>query len=209
MKIGFIVSMALVLMIYTGSKALQYMTIPLFTIFKNLTIIMIAFGERLYFNGSPVSSLMMVAFTLMVLSSVVAGNINYSFMKKGWSDLSSGNWTKDDSVSAIVSYSWMIANCLTTAFYALFMRAKIKQVGFKDYDTVFYNNLLSIPVLLMFSVMTELPELSLISTKYSDPQNNEEFYGLLSAILLSGISGFAISYGSSWCVRVTSSTTYR
>jgi GDP-mannose transporter len=103
----------------------------------------------------------------------------------------------------------MIANCFTTAFFALFMRAKIKKVGFKDYDTVFYNNLLSIPVLLIFSLMTELPELSKMSIKYSDPQNIDEFYGLISAILLSGISGFAISYGSSWCVRVTSSTTYR
>jgi GDP-mannose transporter len=82
MEIGFIVSMALVLMIYTGSKALQYMTIPLFTIFKNLTIIMIAFGERLYFNGSPVSSLMMIAFSFMVLSSVVAGMPCIDSLKK-------------------------------------------------------------------------------------------------------------------------------
>lgn len=54
----------LVAMIYTGSKALQYLPIPVYTIFKNLTIILIAYGEVLWFGGS-VTSLMMVSFILM------------------------------------------------------------------------------------------------------------------------------------------------
>jgi hypothetical protein len=71
--IGFVVSLALVAMIYTGSKAMQYMPIPLFTIFKNLTIILIAYGEKTFFGGSKVSSLMLLSFLLMVFSSVIAG----------------------------------------------------------------------------------------------------------------------------------------
>jgi GDP-mannose transporter len=55
----------LVAMIYTGSKALQYLPIPVYTIFKNLTIIMIAYGEVLWFGGN-VTSLMMISFLLMV-----------------------------------------------------------------------------------------------------------------------------------------------
>jgi GDP-mannose transporter len=55
----------LVAMIYTGSKALQYLPIPVYTIFKNLTIILIAYGEVLWFGGN-VTSLMMVSFILMV-----------------------------------------------------------------------------------------------------------------------------------------------
>jgi GDP-mannose transporter len=55
----------LVAMIYTGSKALQYLPIPVYTIFKNLTIILIAYGEVLWFGGS-VTSMMMVSFGLMV-----------------------------------------------------------------------------------------------------------------------------------------------
>jgi GDP-mannose transporter len=55
----------LVAMIYTGSKALQYLPIPVYTIFKNLTIILIAYGEVLWFGGS-VSSLMMLSFAFMV-----------------------------------------------------------------------------------------------------------------------------------------------
>lgn len=58
----------LVAMIYTGSKALQFLPIPVYTIFKNLTIILIAYGELLWFGGS-ITALMMVSFVLMVSRS--------------------------------------------------------------------------------------------------------------------------------------------
>lgn len=35
------------------------------------------------------------------------------------------------------------------------MRKRIKVTGFSDWDSMFYNNLLSIPVLLVFSVLVE------------------------------------------------------
>ena len=35
------------------------------------------------------------------------------------------------------------------------MRKRIKVTGFKDWDSMFYNNLLSIPVLLVFSLLVE------------------------------------------------------
>lgn len=35
------------------------------------------------------------------------------------------------------------------------MRSRIKATGFSDWDTMFYNNLLSIPVLAIFSVLFE------------------------------------------------------
>jgi GDP-mannose transporter len=35
------------------------------------------------------------------------------------------------------------------------MRKRIKVTGFKDWDSMFYNNLLSIPVLLVFSILVE------------------------------------------------------
>lgn len=35
------------------------------------------------------------------------------------------------------------------------MRKRIKVTGFKDWDSMFYNNLLSIPVLAVFSVIVE------------------------------------------------------
>ena len=37
----------------------------------------------------------------------------------------------------------------------LSMRKRIKVTGFTDWDTMFYNNLLSIPVLFVFSLLVE------------------------------------------------------
>ncbi|KAI9190828.1 uncharacterized protein BJ171DRAFT_450687 [Polychytrium aggregatum] len=201
-KKWFVVSLALVAMIYTGSKALQYMSIPLFTIFKNLTIILIAYGELMWFNGSRITKLMFLSFIMMVMSSVIAGA----------SDIASGKAQAKVEASNFVAYGWMVSNCLTTAFYALMMRGKIKEVGFKDNDTVFYNNLLSIPILVVMSFLTEGNEYRKTVDRYwgddLDASRQSEFQGLAIALAISGISGFAISYGSSWCVRVTSSTTY-
>lgn len=43
----------------------QYLSIPVYTIFKNLTIILIAYGEVLWFGGS-VTAMTLVSFGLMV-----------------------------------------------------------------------------------------------------------------------------------------------
>jgi len=187
-------------MIYTGSKALAYLTIPLFTIFKNLTIILIAYSELYLFNGSPVDRLTLTSFIMMVLSSFIAG----------WSDIAQGHLLKDHQVSIVVSYGWMIANCLSSAAFAVFMRGRMKEVGFKDFDTVYYNNLLAVPILIFASLLTESSKWSELRERYSEGGDMEgKGYGLMWGILLSSIMSFGISYSSSWCVRVTSSTTYR
>ncbi|KAJ3030420.1 UNVERIFIED_CONTAM: GDP-mannose transporter into the lumen of the Golgi [Siphonaria sp. JEL0065] len=200
-KRWFPISFALVMMIYTGAKALQYMSIPLFTIFKNLTIILIAYGELLFFKGAPVTPIILAAFSMLILSSLIAG----------WSDIAAGNVMKKgtEDVSILVAYFWMSLNCLTTAFFTLFLRSKIKEFTFKEFDTVYYNNLLSIPVLVICSLLFEGGAFVDSYARFVNPgEESGDLFWLVTAILVSSVSAFAISYGGSWCVRVTSSTTY-
>lgn len=56
-------------MIYISTKSLQYRSVPVCTIFKNLTIIVIAYGEVLWFRGS-VTPLLLLSFGFIMLSSV-------------------------------------------------------------------------------------------------------------------------------------------
>jgi len=66
----------------------------------------------------------------------------------------------------------MLLNCVASAAYVsvayfpaaraisfilqvLSMRKKIKATGFSDWDSMFYNNLLSIPILALFSIISE------------------------------------------------------
>jgi len=211
-KKWFPISFLLATVIYTGSKSLQFLSIPVFTIFKNLTIILIAYGEVLWFGGK-VTRLTLVSFGLMVLSSIIAA----------WADIShtmttlGRAWSSIDAVSesaAILSFSdvaslsggylWMFANCMSSAAYVLTMRKRIKAMGFSDWDTMFYNNFLSIPVLVVFSFLVE--DWSWNNLAVNFPESTRQV--LLFAIAFSGAAAVGISYTTAWCLRATSSTTY-
>lgn len=131
-----VVTVALVAMIYTGSKALQFLSVPVYTIFKNLTIILTAFLERTVLKGSAITPLIMTSFVLMVLSSIVAG----------YADAAEQQFN-------VEGYTWMLFNSLSSAGYTLMMKSKIKSVNFKDYDTVYFN---SITTLIRFIIDSNL-----------------------------------------------------
>lgn len=125
---GFPITLLLIGMIYTGSKALQFLSIPVYTIFKNLTIILIAYGEVLWFGGS-VTGLTLFSFGLMVLSSVIAA----------WADIQHALEHSTDATAKVstlnAGYIWMLVNCLCTSAYVLGMRKRIKLTNFKDFDS--------------------------------------------------------------------------
>lgn len=121
----------LVGMIYTGSKALQFLSVPVYTIFKNLTIIVIAYGEVLWFGGR-VTPITLLSFGLMVLSSIVAA----------WADIQAALDGVGHSMetSAAIStlnagYAWMGLNVICSASFVLGMRKVIKTMNFKDWDS--------------------------------------------------------------------------
>ncbi|KAF8227549.1 UDP-galactose transporter [Tricholoma matsutake] len=204
------ISFLLVSVIYTGSKSLQYLSIPVYTIFKNLTIILIAYGEVIWFGGR-VTGLTFVSFIFMVLSSIIAS----------WADVSSALGSSLPAVSNGISagslqvvkgavqnldigYFWMLVNCLTSAAYVLAMRKRIKVTGFSDWDSMFYNNLLCIPILTVCSIVLE--DWGTENLDRNFPSETRIF--LLTTIAFSGAAAVTISYTTAWCIRVTSSTTY-
>lgn len=178
------ISILLVVMIYTSSKALQFLTIPVYTIFKNLTIILIAYGEVLFFGGQ-VTSMALGSFILMVLSSVIA---------------CFGDQKDNTSFALSIGYFWMALNCFSSASFVLVMRKRIKLTNFKDFDTMYYNNVLSIPILLLSSFILEDWSPANLNANFNKPS--------IIAMMVSGLASVGISYCSGWCVRVTSSTTY-
>jgi GDP-mannose transporter len=219
--LGLPISILLAAQIYTGAKALQFLTVPVYTIFKNLAIIVIAYGEVLWFGGS-VTPTILLSFGLMVLSSVVAA----------WADISAAATPslKTTPVQTAVylqsGYLWMTLNVVCSAAFVLGMKRVIKRMNFKDWDSeslhppstgprsyqiltkcivaMFYNNLLAIPVLLLGTFAVE---------DWSAPNLQKNFppetrTTLLLGIVYSGLVAIFISYSTAWCIRVTSSTTY-
>ena len=196
-SLGFPIAVLLTGMIYTGSKALQFLSIPVYTIFKNLTIIIIAYGEVLWFGGS-VTPMILFSFGLIVLSSVVAA----------WADIQAATQLASSATSALpmlnTGYAWMLANCFCNASFVLGLRKRIKLTNFKDFDTVFYNNLLSIPIQLLCSLFFEDWTSSNLERNFPTGSRDR----IIFAMVVSGLCSVLISYTSAWCVRVTSSTTY-
>ncbi|EGP85351.1 unnamed protein product [Zymoseptoria tritici ST99CH_1A5] len=202
-KKWFPVSLLLVGMIYTSLQALQFLSIPVYTIFKNLTIILIAYGEVLWFGGS-VSGMALLSFGLMVASSIIAAwaDISHALASYGGDALVGEAAEKVATLNK--GYVWMAMNCFCSAGYVLGMRKRIKLTNFKDFDTMYYNNLLSIPVLLICSICLE--DWSAANLAVNFPQDRQGW--MVAAMIFTGLSSIFISYTSAWCVRVTSSTTY-
>jgi GDP-mannose transporter len=71
-------------------------------------------------------------------------------------------------------------------------------------SAMFYNNVLSIPILLVASIFVENWSSENIEKNFPTDRRNQ----IIAAMIFSGLSSVFISYTSAWCVRVTSSTTY-
>ncbi|XP_014553675.1 hypothetical protein COCVIDRAFT_29143 [Bipolaris victoriae FI3] len=196
------VSLFFVGMIYTSTKALQFLSVPVYTIFKNLTIVVIAYGEVLWFGGK-VTPLLLLSFGLMVLSSIIAAWADIQVVLHGGAG--DKTQTADDAMSTLnAGYIWMALNIICSASYVLGTRKYITSLQFKDWDTMYYNNLLSLPILLACSFLTE---------DYSSANLSRNFpvetrTNLIVGMIYSGLGAIFISYSSAWCIRKTSSTTY-
>jgi UDP-galactose transporter len=71
-------------------------------------------------------------------------------------------------------------------------------------EAMFYNNLLTIPVLLVSSFVVE--DWSAVNLTKNFPIDSRN--AIIGAMIFTGMSSIFISYTSAWCVRATSSTTY-
>eukprot|EP00164_Ancoracysta_twista_P005727 GFYU01007872.1.p1 GENE.GFYU01007872.1~~GFYU01007872.1.p1 ORF type:complete len:394 (-),score=55.86 GFYU01007872.1:245-1426(-) len=168
------------LMLATGSLSLKYMTVPMVTIFKNLTNIGITFGDK-YMFGQEVSPWILFALLLMVIGSILGA--------------------KSDIFFTVHGYFWMMLNCVFSAAYVLYMRLAMKTTKLGEFGMVFYNNLLSVPFLTIFVLVSQERDLwTEVETKATT--------SFVAVTIFSCVVGFSLSLSSFWCVRVTSPTTY-
>ena len=69
---------------------------------------------------------------------------------------------------------------------------------------MYYNNLLTIPILLICSLFLENWSSANVALNFPAESRN----WIVTAMIISGLTSIFISYTSAWCVRITSSTTY-
>ena len=189
--------------IYSGTKSIQFLPIPIYTVFKSLTIMLIAFGEVLLF-GENVSGLEGFSFVLIVASSIIAAWYDIVGSLRSFISLGLGNGPDAYPEVADWGYAWMIFNCVCSAAYVLLIRKRIKLTNFKDFDTMFFNSLLATPIFLLLTILVE--DWSATNLARNFPLASRVH--IVLAMILTGLGTACIAYTSAWCVRVTTASTY-
>jgi len=173
------VNVLFVAMLLSGSYALKYLSVPMVTIFKNFTTIIISGGDFFIFHQS-ISRGVIGSLLLMLFGSVVAAYNDLAFDFTG--------------------YAWMSMNSLISAGYVLYMRLAMSGTKLSEFGNVYYNNLLSIPLVLPIMLFNGLDGLG------EFPYWNDASF--IAMAFFVGLSSVGISFASFWTVRTTSPTTY-
>lgn len=167
-------------MLFTGMASLQHNSVPMVTIFKNITNIVVTAGDY-YFFGSRTESLVLAAFGIMLAGAIFAA--------------------KNDVAFSSIGLFWMITNCATTAGYILYMKFATKTVKLSKFGMVFYNNVLCTVFLLPCTIF---------NGEFSIFMNTEAIhtFDYFSKNTFAGFVGFFLNFASLNCVANTGATTY-
>lgn len=168
------------LMLFTGMAALQFNSVPMVTIFKNVTNIATTAGDW-YLFGSTTESLVVVAFGIMLTGAVAAA----------WNDIEV-TW---------IGLFWMALNCLSTSGYVLYMKFATKNVKLSKFGMVFYNNILCVFFLLPIAYF-----MGQVNVFWTTPAIHTTDYATKN--FFAGFVGFFLNFASLNCVSVTGPTTY-
>lgn len=107
---------------------------------------------------------------------------------------------RNDLEFSAVGYGWMVANCVFTSLYCLYMRQIGSSLNLPKFGIVYYNNLLSAAMLLPYCLVTSEFHTSIVGSLW-----NKDF---LLPNLFAGLVGFCLNFAALWCVSSTSTITY-
>lgn len=167
-------------MLFTGMASLMTNSVPMVTVFKNISNIMTTTGDYVFFGNKP-ETLVMAAFGVMLLGAVAAA----------WNDIS----------LTVNGLFWMLANCASTAGYVLYMKHATQHVKLSKFGMVFYNNVLC--TLFLLPVAFFMGQVKLMV-------HTDEIHTLDYAFknFFAGFVGFFLNFASLNCVQSTGPTTY-
>ena len=168
------------LMLFTGMASLEYNSVPMVTVFKNVANIITAVGEQRFF-GTKIEWLVGLAFAIMLGGASLAA-------------------TNDISTSGVGLF-WMVANCFSTSGYILYMKHATQTVKLSKFGMVFYNNLLCSLFLIPAAFVSGEIHVLLRSTQI----HSLEYF---MKNFFAGFVGFFLNFASLNCVSITGPTTY-
>lgn len=168
------------LMLFTGMVSLETNSVPMVTVFKNVTNIITTAGDYVFFGSKP-EGMAVAAFAVMFLGAVAAAQ-------------------NDIHVTATGLF-WMVANCMATSSYVLYMKYATQNIQLSKFGMVFVNNVLCVALLLPVAFLN-----GEITTFLNAKQVHTFDYASKNAF--AGFVGFFLNFASLHCVSVTGPSTY-
>lgn len=168
------------LMLFTGMASLENNSVPMVTVFKNVTNILTATGDYCLF-GHHSEPLAIMAFFVMLLGAVAAARHDMHATPQG--------------------LFWMVANCASTSSYVLYMKYATKHIQMSKFGMVFVNNVLCIAFLLPAALL-----MGEVATFVQTDEIHTADYAIKNAF--AGFVGFFLNFASLNCVAVTGPSTY-
>jgi GDP-mannose transporter len=187
-KVWYPSNMIFVGMIVTSFWALKDLGVATVTILKNATNLIVVSSEY-FLYGRVYNSGIWLTMALMVLSGVVGGMTDLAFSASG--------------------YFWQMVNSAFTAANMLYLKVVMEKVKkytsngerLDEFSMVFYNNLLSLPLIFVMMVMQ-----GELSTLADQPDLTNPAF--LIVAFLSGLVAFGISFSVLWFLSTTTPTTF-
>ena len=167
-------------MLFTGMTSLQHNSVPMVTVFKNITNVGIVAGDFYFFNATA-DFLILASFGIMLAGAAFAA--------------------KNDATATPLGLFWMMMNCCMTAGYVLYMKHATKTIKLSKFGMVFYNNLLCTILLLPVTICNG-EMVIFLKTKAIHTID----YGMKN--VFAGFIGFFLNFASLNCVGHTGPTTY-
>jgi len=121
-------------MVLTGLAALQWVNVPMFSALRRLTTFIVIAGQYFVLHKTvPADEFQSVV--LMVIGAMVAS----------WGDITFDPW----------GYTLTALNCIVTASYLVLISKKSKETKLDTFGLMYYNNVLSLPMVALIVMFTE------------------------------------------------------
>jgi GDP-mannose transporter len=167
-------------MLFTGMASLASNSVPMVTVFKNVTNVATTAGDYFFF-GNRAEPLVLAAFGVMLFGAIAAAGNDISVTSTG--------------------LFWMATNCITTSGYVLYMKHATQHVKLSKFGMVYVNNVLCVFFLLPAAMV--MGEVTIFLT--SDRIHTLAYF---SKNFWAGFVGFFLNFASLNCVQATGPTTY-
>jgi GDP-mannose transporter len=167
-------------MLFTGMASLQTNSVPMVTVFKNITNVLTTAGDYIFFDSKP-DLIVIAAFGVMLFGAVAAAR-------------------NDISISGTGLF-WMGANCVATSGYVLYMKFATKTVKLSTFGMVHVNNVLCVAFFLPIAMMRG----EVATYLETDAIHTADYF---FKNIFAGFVGFFLNFASLSCVQATGPTTY-